>query len=102
MFEFNLFSVVRAVRAAIPHLLESDAASIVNISSGNARQPSPINVDYGAAKAALNNLTKQLSGEFAPQGIRVNAVLPGVVRTEWWTDEGGGGGQDRRPGRRRP
>ncbi|MFG3258636.1 SDR family NAD(P)-dependent oxidoreductase [Streptomyces sp. NPDC048172] len=89
MFEFNLFAVVRAVRAAIPHLLESDAASIVNITSGNARQPSPINADYGAAKAALANLTKQLSGEFAPQGIRVNAVVPGVTRTEWWTEEGG-------------
>ncbi|MGW8378101.1 SDR family oxidoreductase [Streptomyces sp. ODS28] len=89
MFEFNLFAVVRAVRAAIPHLLESDAAAIVNITSSNARRPSPINVDYGAAKAALANLTKQLSGEFGPQGIRVNSVAPGATRTEWWTDEGG-------------
>ncbi|MFD7875944.1 SDR family NAD(P)-dependent oxidoreductase [Streptomyces sp. NPDC059766] len=88
MFEFNLFSAVRAVRAAIPHLLEGGGA-IVNISSGNARQPSPVNVDYGAAKAALSNVTKVLSGEFAPQGIRVNTVSPGVVRTPWWTDEGG-------------
>jgi NAD(P)-dependent dehydrogenase (short-subunit alcohol dehydrogenase family) len=89
MFEFNLFSAVRAVRAAIPHLLERGGGSIVNISSGNARQPSPINVDYGAAKAALSNVTKVLSGEFGPQGIRVNTVSPGVVRTPWWTDEGG-------------
>ncbi|MGW3355394.1 SDR family NAD(P)-dependent oxidoreductase [Streptomyces bungoensis] len=89
MFEFNLFSAVRAIRAAIPHLLERGGGAIVNISSGNARQPSPINVDYGAAKAALSNITKVLSGEFAPQGIRVNTVSPGVVRTPWWTDEGG-------------
>jgi NAD(P)-dependent dehydrogenase (short-subunit alcohol dehydrogenase family) len=89
MFEFNLFSAVRAIRAAIPHLLERGGGSIVNISSGNARQPSPINVDYGAAKAALSNVTKVLSGEFGPQGIRVNTVSPGVVRTPWWTDEGG-------------
>lgn len=89
MFNFNLFAVVRAVRAAIPHLLQSDAAAIVNITSGNAHQPSPINVDYGAAKAGLANLTKQLSGEFGPQGIRVNAVVPGVTLTEWWTEEGG-------------
>ncbi|WP_042432002.1 SDR family NAD(P)-dependent oxidoreductase [Streptacidiphilus anmyonensis] len=89
MFEFNLFSAVRAIRAAIPHLLERGGGSIVNISSGNARQPSPINVDYGAAKAGLSNLTKVLSGEFGPQGIRVNTVSPGVVRTPWWTEEGG-------------
>ncbi|WP_067799516.1 SDR family NAD(P)-dependent oxidoreductase [Actinomadura formosensis] len=89
MFEFNLFAVVRAVRAAIPHLLESDAASIVNVSSGNGRRPGPMNFDYNAAKAALNNLTKGLSEEYAPQGVRVNSVSPGPVRTPWWTDEGG-------------
>jgi NAD(P)-dependent dehydrogenase (short-subunit alcohol dehydrogenase family) len=35
------------------------------------------------------NLTKALSEEFGPQGIRVNGVCPGPVRTPWWTDEGG-------------
>ncbi|TDE28667.1 SDR family oxidoreductase [Actinomadura sp. 6K520] len=89
MFEFNLYAVVRAVRAAIPHLLKSDAASIVNVSSGNARRPGPMNFDYNAAKAAVTNLTKGLSEEFGPQGIRVNTVSPGPVLTPWWTDEGG-------------
>jgi NAD(P)-dependent dehydrogenase (short-subunit alcohol dehydrogenase family) len=89
MFEFNLFSAVRAVRAALPPMLERGGGAIVNVSSGNARQPGPMNVDYSAAKAALNNLTKSLSEEFAPQGIRVNTVSPGPVRTAWWTDEGG-------------
>lgn len=89
MFEFNLFSAVRAIRAAIPRMIERGGGSIINISSGNARQPSPINVDYGAAKAGLNNLTKVLSAEFGPAGIRVNTVSPGVTRTPWWTDEGG-------------
>jgi NAD(P)-dependent dehydrogenase (short-subunit alcohol dehydrogenase family) len=46
-------------------------------------------VDYGAAKAAMINLTKALSEEFGPQGIRVNGVCPGPVLTPWWTDEGG-------------
>ncbi|MDT0347785.1 SDR family NAD(P)-dependent oxidoreductase [Streptomyces litchfieldiae] len=89
VFEFNLFSAVRATRAAIPHLLARGGGSIVNVSSTNGRQPSPINVDYGAAKAGLNNITKVLSVEFGPQGIRVNTVSPGVTRTPWWTDEGG-------------
>ncbi|GAA3128538.1 SDR family NAD(P)-dependent oxidoreductase [Streptosporangium carneum] len=89
MFEFNLFSAVRAVRAALPLMLERGGGAIVNVSSGNARQPSPINVDYGAAKAGMNNLTKVLSEEFGPKGVRVNTVSPGPVRTAWWTDEGG-------------
>lgn len=63
--------------------------AIINVSSGNARQPSPINVDYGAAKAGMNNLTKALLEEFGPQGIRVNTVSPGPTRTPWWTEEGG-------------
>jgi len=90
MFEFNLLTVVRAVRAAIPHMLETGAdASIINISSGSARQPAPMNVDYNAAKAAVNNLTMALSEEYGPQGIRVNTVGPGPVRTAWWTEQGG-------------
>jgi NAD(P)-dependent dehydrogenase (short-subunit alcohol dehydrogenase family) len=89
MFEFNLFSAVRAIRAAIPPMLERGGGAIVNISSGNARQPPPMNFDYNAAKASMNNLTKALSEEFGPQGIRVNTVSAGPVRTAWWTKEGG-------------
>ncbi|WP_433331164.1 SDR family NAD(P)-dependent oxidoreductase [Spirillospora sp. CA-294931] len=89
MYEFNLFAVVRMVREALPHLLKSDAASIVNISSGNARRPGPMNYDYNSAKAAMNNLAKGLSEEYGPQGVRVNTVLPGPVLTDWWTKDGG-------------
>ncbi|GAA5145973.1 SDR family oxidoreductase [Pseudonocardia eucalypti] len=89
MFEFNLFSAVRACRAAIPAMLERGGGSIVNISTGHARQASAINVDYGAAKAAMNNFGKALAEEFGPQGIRVNTVSPGPVLTPWWTDQGG-------------
>lgn len=48
-----------------------------------------MNVDYSAAKAGMNNLTQALSEEYGPQGIRVNTVSPGPVRTAWWTEEGG-------------
>ncbi len=89
MLEFNLLSAVRACRAAIPVLLERGGGAIVNISSVHGRQPSAVNVDYGAAKAGMINLTKALSEEFGAQGIRVNGVCPGPVRTPWWTDEGG-------------
>jgi NAD(P)-dependent dehydrogenase (short-subunit alcohol dehydrogenase family) len=89
MLEFNLISAVRTSRAAIPVMLERGGGAIVNVSSVHGRQPSGVNVDYGAAKAALSNLTKALAEEFGPQGIRVNGVCPGPVLTPWWTDEGG-------------
>ncbi|MEW1846444.1 SDR family oxidoreductase [Nonomuraea angiospora] len=89
MFEFNLFAVVRMIQAALPVILERGGGSIVNVSSTMSRQAGPVNVDYGAAKAAINQLTKSLSEEYGPQGVRVNTVMPGAVLTDWWTKEGG-------------
>lgn len=87
--DFNLLTAVRAVRASLPVMLERGGGSIVNVSSVNARLPAPDVVDYAAAKAALNSLSKSLSAEFAWQGVRVNTVSPGPVRTPLWTDPGG-------------
>ena len=89
MLEFNLLTTVRAVRAAVPLMLARGGGAIVNVSTVHAHHPMTMNVDYGAAKAALNNLTKALSEEFAPRGIRVNTVSPGPVLTETWTAPGG-------------
>jgi NAD(P)-dependent dehydrogenase (short-subunit alcohol dehydrogenase family) len=89
MLEFNLLSAVRAIRAAVPVMLDGGGGSIVNVSSAAARQPGAMNADYAAAKAALTALGKELAEEFGPQGIRVNTVSPGPVRTPWWTDPGG-------------
>ncbi|HWH95411.1 MAG TPA: SDR family NAD(P)-dependent oxidoreductase [Baekduia sp.] len=91
MFEFNLMSAVRACRAALPLLLERGGGAIVNVSSGNGRQPATMNLDYSAAKAAMINLTKALSEEFGGRGVRVNGVCPGPTITPWWTDAGGAG-----------
>jgi NAD(P)-dependent dehydrogenase (short-subunit alcohol dehydrogenase family) len=91
ILEFNLLSAVRACRAALPVLVERGGGAIVNVSSGNGRQPVPFNLDYSAAKAALMNLTKALSEEFGPQGVRVNGIAPGPTLTPWWTDAGGAG-----------
>ncbi|MER6983344.1 SDR family NAD(P)-dependent oxidoreductase [Streptomyces carpinensis] len=89
IFNLTLFSAVRAGRAALPHLLDADGGCIINITSINARLPFPMVVDYSAAKAALASLTKSLSEEFAPRGVRVNAIAPGPVRTPFWTAPGG-------------
>ncbi len=88
VLDVTFLSAVRASRAAIPSMLARGGGAIVNISSINARLPFPMVVDYSAAKAALTNLTKALSEEFAPRGIRVNAVSPGPVRTPFWTRDG--------------
>ncbi|GAA3576124.1 SDR family oxidoreductase [Nonomuraea rosea] len=89
MFEFNLFAVVRMIRATVPLMVERGGGSIVNISSTSARQPAAMNVDYGAAKLALNHVGKAVSEEFGAQGVRVNTISPGPVLTDWWTKDGG-------------
>lgn len=91
--DFNLLTTVRAVRAVLPLMLSRSGGSIVTVSSVNARLPAPNVIDYAAAKAALNNLSKSLSVEFAASGIRVNTVSPGPVRTPLWTAPGGLGDQ---------
>ncbi|MCD9024811.1 SDR family NAD(P)-dependent oxidoreductase [Cohnella silvisoli] len=81
--DINLMSVVRSTRAALPHMTKP-GGSIVNISSMNAIMPNPFIIAYSSSKAAATNLSKNLAGEFAAQGIRVNTVAPGPTRTEMW------------------
>lgn len=68
-------------RAAIPHLKARPGATIVNVSSVTGRRPYANIGPYCVAKAGLDMLTKCLALEMAPHGIRVNAINPGVVRT---------------------
>lgn len=83
--QLNFFGAVRASRAALRAMLPRGRGAIVNVASVNAFfQPDGATVDYGAAKAALVNLTKSLAEEFGPKGIRVNAVSPGPVSTDLW------------------
>lgn len=90
MLDLNLLGTVRVCRAAAPHLRRSTRhPAIVNISSVNgltALGDEP----YSAAKAALTSLTANLAVHLAPDGVRVNAVAPGTVRTRVWDDQPGG------------
>jgi NAD(P)-dependent dehydrogenase (short-subunit alcohol dehydrogenase family) len=88
--QMNFFAGMRATRAALGPMLEQGSGSIVNIASVNAFfQPDSATVDYGVAKAAVVNLSKSLSQEFGPKGIRVNCVSPGQVSTDLWLGEQG-------------
>jgi NAD(P)-dependent dehydrogenase (short-subunit alcohol dehydrogenase family) len=88
--QMNFFIALRASRAALTAMVNTGSGAIVNVASVNAFfQPDAATIDYGAAKAALVNLTKTLSQEFGPHGIRVNAVSPGPVATDLWLGEHG-------------
>jgi NAD(P)-dependent dehydrogenase (short-subunit alcohol dehydrogenase family) len=84
-FEINFFSAVRATRAALADMVEHGSGAVVNVASVNSfYHPDSVVADYGAAKAALVNLTKALSQEFGPRGIRINSISPGPVATDFW------------------
>ncbi|WP_339274020.1 SDR family oxidoreductase [Paenibacillus sp. FSL W8-0426] len=71
-------------------ILNNNEGAIVNISSVNARMPELLLPIYGTTKAALNNLTKILAGEFGPRNVRVNSISPGPVVTPLWQDPDNG------------
>ncbi|GAA1521240.1 SDR family NAD(P)-dependent oxidoreductase [Kribbella lupini] len=85
----NFLAAVRSIRAALPHLLGRPAPAIVTVASVNASLPDPAVIDYSAAKGALLNLSKSLSKEFGPRGVRVNTISPGPVQTDLWLGAGG-------------
>lgn len=80
VIDLNLKAAFFAAQAAARAMGRGGA--IVNISSRSASYPNPGTGHYGAAKAALENLTRTMAAEWGHRGIRVNAVAPGVVMTE--------------------
>jgi NAD(P)-dependent dehydrogenase (short-subunit alcohol dehydrogenase family) len=88
----NLLATVRSTRAALPSLLRQQGA-IVNISSIGAQMPNAGPIAYTSAKAALTALSKALAAEFGPQGVRVNTISPGAVRTAMWESPTGYGAE---------
>ncbi|PAT35086.1 SDR family oxidoreductase [Vandammella animalimorsus] len=88
--ELNLkfFSVIYSTRAFLPQLAAQAAmlgdASIVCSNSLLARQPEPHMVATSAARAGLVNLVRSMATEFAPQGVRVNGILIGLIESGQW------------------
>jgi NAD(P)-dependent dehydrogenase (short-subunit alcohol dehydrogenase family) len=85
----NFFSMVRCSRAAIPHMVDQGRGAIVSIASDVGRAPDPFFVDYAVSKASILSLSKAISVEFGPKGIRSNVVSPGPTRTPLWDRPGG-------------
>ncbi len=80
--ELSLVSHVRLIRAALPHLRQSDCASVVTMTSYSVKQPIPNLVLSNSIRAATVGLTKSLSLELGADGIRLNSVLPASTSTE--------------------
>ena len=76
--------VFYCMRAAGRIMLPQKSGSIVNISSIRGFSPNPGRMTYCAPKAAVIMMTSVAAGEWAPHGIRVNAIAPGVLRTPMW------------------
>ena len=81
-FDLSFMSHARLVKAALPHLRQSTAASVLTITSISAKQPITTIALSSSIRAATLGLTKTLALELGRDGIRVNSLLPGATETE--------------------
>src|SRR5215467_8614798 len=79
----NLKSVFYGCQAALRHMIPQGSGNIVNISSGAIDTPAPTLACYAMTKAAVAMLTKTLATEVGGNGIRVNAIAPGMILTNF-------------------
>ncbi|MEM9063428.1 MAG: SDR family oxidoreductase [Pseudomonadota bacterium] len=81
-FNLNCRAMFHTMKAVIPGMLERGRGSIVNMSSAaSSIMGAPNRFVYGATKAAVIGMTKQVAKEYVEQGVRVNAICPGTVDT---------------------
>lgn len=81
VFQVNFFSQILLSQYIVKLMLRHNSGSVINISSISALDGNPGQLVYASSKAAIISATKTMSTELAHQGIRVNAVAPGVIDT---------------------
>jgi 3-oxoacyl-[acyl-carrier protein] reductase len=89
MWQLNVMSYVRAIRAVLPGMRERGRGVIVNVSSTSGKRPSTSMPNYSVTKAAVLSLSRLVADLYAKDGIRCNAVTPGPTATEAWLGDGG-------------
>ncbi len=89
-WELHVMAPLRLMRACAPAMEEAGGGRIVNVSSSAGRRPSGrLDASYSVTKAAQLSLSRVFADQFAARGVLVNAVTPGAVEGELWTEEGG-------------
>jgi 3-oxoacyl-[acyl-carrier protein] reductase len=81
-FETQLMTVVRALRVAVPAMIERGGGSIVTVSAYSIRAPKPVLSHYAAMKAAIGVITKTIAKSHGKDGIRANCIAPGAIATD--------------------
>jgi 3-oxoacyl-[acyl-carrier protein] reductase len=89
LWQLNVMSYVRAIRAVLPAMREAGGGAIVNVSSSAGKRPSTAMPNYSVTKAAVLSLSRLVADVYARDGIRCNAVTPGPSATPAWLAEGG-------------
>jgi len=88
-WELNVMAPMRLMRAAAPPMGDRGWGRIVNVSSSSGKRPSAATPEYSVAKAAELSLSRLFADRYAAQGVLINAICPGAVNSELWTEEGG-------------
>jgi NAD(P)-dependent dehydrogenase (short-subunit alcohol dehydrogenase family) len=91
--QLKLFAAVRTSRRVLPLLREAGGGSIVNVLAVGAKAPGANSMPSSVSRAAGMALTKALSKELGPVGIRVNAVLVGLIESSQWERQAAAAGQ---------
>lgn len=92
MVEINVKSALRLVRLTVPKMIDRKCrGSVINIASIAGLQPQPGGLLYSFTKAGLIMMTRTWAREFGPHGVRVNAIAPGLIQTDFseyfWKDD---------------
>ena len=88
-YELNVMAPLRAMRAAIPPMVERGWGRVVNVCSTAGKRPSAAMAEYSVAKAAELSLSRLFADRYAKTGVLVNAIAPGPVEAEMWMEPGG-------------
>jgi 3-oxoacyl-[acyl-carrier protein] reductase len=89
MWQLNVMSYVRAIRAVLPGMRERGFGRIVNVSSTAGKRPSTGMPNYSVSKAAVLSLSRLVADVYAKDGILCNAVTPGPTASPAWLGDGG-------------
>jgi 3-oxoacyl-[acyl-carrier protein] reductase len=89
LWQLNVMSYVRTIRAVLPDMRERGKGTIINVSSTAGKRPSVGMPNYSVTKAAVLSLSRLIADAYSGGGIRSVAICPGPANTEAWLDEGG-------------